>query len=230
MENEKEVKRIFSLGENFMDFHTDDIVYGFMRTLSTARPVDKEKKIYEEYLPMTMLAPEKKMLANWFGCSVRNVNYKIDKLIEKKLVATKIIGNETCYIFPVKADKKNPFRLVNKKILQYLVYTRNNQCIRIYLYLLNKFLWKETLNQKKEEEDEQKYIFTVQEIKEALGYNPNTKTVNKMISAVLASFNKEGIISYETKTDTKEVGGRVIPVKRLQLNYVITNPESLPEE
>lgn len=83
-----------------------------------------------------------------------------------------------------------------------MVYTRNNQCIRIYLYLLNKFLWKETLNQKKEEEDKQKYIFTVQEIKEALGY---TKTANKMISAVLASFNKEGIISYETKTDIKEV-------------------------
>lgn len=55
---EKEIKRIFSLGDDFMDFHTDDIVYGFMRTLSTAKPDGKNK--FKEYLPITKLSSEKR--------------------------------------------------------------------------------------------------------------------------------------------------------------------------
>lgn len=32
-------KRRFSLDEDFMNFKTDDIFYGFLRSLSTARPI-----------------------------------------------------------------------------------------------------------------------------------------------------------------------------------------------
>lgn len=58
MSNEKDVKRAFSLGGDFMDFHTDDIVYGYMRNVSTAKPIGNGKHI--EYLPYEKNARYKK--------------------------------------------------------------------------------------------------------------------------------------------------------------------------
>lgn len=37
-------KRIFSLDDDFMNYKTDDLLYGFMRSLSTARPTEKEER------------------------------------------------------------------------------------------------------------------------------------------------------------------------------------------
>lgn len=59
MSNEKDVKRAFSLGGDFMDFHTDDIVYGYMRNVSTAKPIGNGKHI--EYLPYEKMPDIKKV-------------------------------------------------------------------------------------------------------------------------------------------------------------------------
>lgn len=209
MSTEKSHKRLFSLGEKFMDFHTDDIVYGFMRTLSTAKP-NKDKK-FNEYLPIVKFATEKKVLADLCDCSTRHISNKVNKLLAKGLVQQEIIGNQLCYTFPI--ETKNPFRLIDKDVLEHLVYTRNPQCIRVYLYLLNKYLWKKGKNDN--------YIFTVQEIKEALGYNENTHTANKMINAILISFSAEGLIKYTKVIEMKKENGRIIPVQRYKLDYVI---------
>jgi hypothetical protein len=36
-------QRRFSLEEDFMSFKTSDLLYGFMRSLSTARPIGDKK-------------------------------------------------------------------------------------------------------------------------------------------------------------------------------------------
>lgn len=204
-------KRIFSLDKTFMDFHSDDIVYSFMRTLSTAKPVDKR---YKEYLPLTELTKHKRVLAGICGCSTRTINRKIDSLIEKGLVDTELLDNKTVYIFPI--DKEQPFKLVDKEVLKYLIYTRNPQCIRVYLYLLNKYQWKSD------------YVFTIQEIKIALGYSLNTKTADEIIKTILTSFSAEGIIKFSSYYESAEVGGKIVPTPKHRLSYVLSSPNELP--
>lgn len=46
MESNNEVKRRFSLEEDFMKYDTDDLVYGFMRLISTAKKINGEWKEY----------------------------------------------------------------------------------------------------------------------------------------------------------------------------------------
>ena len=110
-----------------------------------------------------------------------------------------------CFWFPI--DENARFKIVDRDIINYLVNTRNSQAIRIYLYLLNKFQWKKD------------YIFTIQEIKEALGYAASTKSCDTLIKNVLASFKAEGIIRYEKVIQEKEIGTlneyKVIPVERM---------------
>lgn len=50
-----------------------------------------------------------------------------------------------------------------------------------------------------------------------------------MINAILSSFFAEGLIKYAKVVEMKEVDGRVIPIQRYRLDYVITSPDKLPE-
>lgn len=101
--------------------------------------------------------------------------------------------------------------------MKYLVNTRNSQAIRIYLYLLNKYQWKK------------EYIFTIQEIKEALGYATSTKTCEELIRDCLASFKAEGLIKFtivecpvETSSDLRA------KTYRMRLDYVCASSADLP--
>ena len=54
------------------------------------------------------------------------------------------------------------YREFRKNMLEYLLNTRNHNSIRLYLYLLNKYLWKENKNEN--------YCFTIVELAKAIGY------------------------------------------------------------
>ena len=87
------------------------------------------------------------------------------------------------------------------------------------MYLLSKYQWKKD------------YIFTIQELKEALGYAATTKSCDALIKNVLASFKAEGIIKYEKIYEQVDVdinGSNVINVERMQLKYVLENAADLP--
>ena len=66
MEQENVVKRRFSLEEDFMNYKVDDLLFGFMRSLSTARPIYENGKIvkWEEYLLKKELVKKKYYLYN----------------------------------------------------------------------------------------------------------------------------------------------------------------------
>jgi hypothetical protein len=86
--------------------------------------------------------------------------------------------------------------------------------------LLNKHQWKKG------------YVFTLQELKDALGYAESTKSCDALIKNVLASFKAEGIIKYEKITEEVDVGGlndtKIINVERMKLNYVLESAADLP--
>lgn len=79
-------------------------------------------------------------------------------------------------------------------MVKYLVNTRNANSIRIYIYLLNKYKWKAD-----------NYIFTLEELKTALGYSVKTKSIDVVINDILASLKREKIIDFIKFHDNKDV-------------------------
>lgn len=203
-----------------MNYKTNDLLYAFMRTLSTARPIYKEGKLtgYQEYLPKKTFLKNKKVIAGICGCTSRTINNHIDKLFEVGLLDEGIEVVEVnkkeyeyeCYWFPYDYDKN--YKLVNKEFLRYLIETRNAHTIRIYLYLLNKFGWKKD------------YIFTAGELKEALGYNKDSAVG---VDAILRSLAREGIIKYEKFWGVAETANGFNGTERMKLTFVATKEEEL---
>lgn len=102
-----------------------------MRCLSTVRV--KTENDWMEYLSKKKFVSQKSFLAKLLGCTTKTIDNKLKKLISLGLVKEKlesfwdIDGNEskyTIYTFPY--DEDGGFKWVNKKLLEYLVYTRNN--------------------------------------------------------------------------------------------------------
>ena len=226
--------RRFSIEEDFINFKTNDLLYGFMRSLSTARPEVEDGKVvktangktkYREYLPLKTFRKNKKLIAAICNVTPRTIDNHIEKLAEAGLIDQGIERIETngqtydyeCYWFPY--DEDGLYKIVDKNVVEYLVHTRNAHAIRVYLYLLSKYQWKKD------------YIFTLQELKEALGYAASTKTCDALIKNVLASFKAEGIIKYEKiyeQVDIDVNGSNVINVERMKLKYVLENAADLP--
>lgn len=204
----KPIQRRFSLEEDFMNFKTNDLLYGFMRSLSTARPVEDNK--WQEYLPKKEFLKNKKMIANICGVSTRTIERNIERLFESGLLdeGVEVVeqnGKEyeySCYWFPY--DTNGKYKLLEKDMVRYLVDTRNGQTIRVYLYLLNKYEWKKD------------YCFTLVEIQKALGYSASTDSTS--ISNIVKSLAREGIIEYEEDYEYIEKNCEIhkIPIKRLK--------------
>ncbi len=220
---EKEITRLFSLGDDFMNFKTDDLLYGFMRSLSTARPIIENGEVikWQEYLTKKEFAKSKKVIAGICGCSTRTIERHINNLFEAGLLeeGIEIIPSNgrdvehSCYWFP--HDFEKPYKLLNKDMVRYLVDTRNAQCIKVYLYLLNKYEWKSN------------YTFTLKEIQEALGYASDCDSARTTINNILDSFAREGMIRYENIYEYVEVDGGIYKVPKMTLKFVAKNISQL---
>lgn len=233
---EKQLTRRFSLEKDFMNYKTDDLLFGFMRSLSTARPLldekgksvfnENKKQVYVEYLPKVEFVKNKKVIAGICGCSVKTIDRHLEALIASGLVkeGKEIIENErtngnidtyeiSCYHFPYNEAER--FKIVEKEMVSYLINTRNAQCIKVYLYLLNKYEWKPG------------YLFTIKEIQKALGYSGDTDSARTMVGHILESFSREGMISYEEIIDYEMRGEEVIAIPKKQLNFVAKSVKQL---
>lgn len=220
---EKPIQRRFSLEDDFMNFKTNDLLFGFMRGLSTARPVENGK--WREYLPIKEFKKNKKLIAGICGCTTRTIGNQIDKLFEAGLLDEGIEIVESngkqyeypCYWFPYNENNGSKYKILEQDMVKYLVNTRNSQAIRIYLYLLNKYQWKKD------------YVFTREEIRNALGYSPSTTSCMDLINDCLASFKAEGLIRFtvidcpvETSDDLRA------KTYRMRLDYVCASSSELP--
>ena len=200
--------RRFSLDEDFMNYDTDDLVYGFMRSISTAHPVGNGQ--YEEYLSIKTFQKEKRILPTLCGTTAKTITNRVNKLIEKGLVELGEVDGLPCYFFPY--DYYGTFKIIDKEMVSYLVASRNAHAIRIYLYLLNCSTYKAD------------YIFTIREIKAALGYAESTKSADKLIGYVLESFQKEGVIKYIKEwQESFDESGKVSKTERMVLKFVATS-------
>ena len=218
---EQTIQRRFSLEEDFMNFKTNDLLYGFMRGLSTARPIENGK--WQEYLTIKEFKKNKKLIAGICDCSTRTIERHIDALFEAGLLdeGVEVIsknGKEYEYeVFWFPYDYDGNYKLIDQDVVKYLVNTRNSQAIRIYLFLLNKFQWKNN------------YIFTIQEIKNALGYAESTKSCDALIRDCLASFKAEGLIRFETVEVPIDTSDDLrAKTYKMRLDYVCARSAELP--
>ena len=196
----------------FIHYDGNDILYAIMYALATFNP--KEKKLY---LAKRSFIANKKSVYNICGFTdARMMKRHLAKLIEKGLVSE----DETNYYFPQNIEEK--YQIIEKDMLQYLANTRSNQAIRVYISLLDWYLWK-----KKENTE---FIFTNRDILEKLGYSQDNKVASSAITDILESFAREGVIKYEHFYETNILAsGKEVPVPRMRLMFVARDKKELRE-
>lgn len=194
----------------FIHYDSNDILYAIMYALATFNPTDKKL-----YLSKKTLTANKKSVYNICGFTdARMMKRHLTKLIEKGLVSE----DEMNYYFPQNPEEK--YRIIEKDMLQYLANTRSNQAIRVYISLLDWFLWK-----KKENTD---FIFTNKDVLEKLGYSKDNKIASSMITDILESFGREGVIKIERFYETNVLAsGKEVPVPRMRLVFVARDKKEI---
>ena len=216
---EKVRKRRLSLEDNFMNYGIDDLLFGSMYYLATFHP-----EVGKLYLTKKNYAKNRKNFYNLEdGGNAKTLKRHLDKLIEKGLVAEediKVNGeNYPSYVFPYKYNEK--YQLVETEMLWYIISTRNRQAVKIYIQLLNWYLWKEKT-------DEQ-FVFTNKDIMKVLGYSTDNKVASSMVSNVLESLSREGVIKYENYFEEHvNDGGKSIPTPKKRLLFVAKSKSELP--
>ena len=213
--------RRFSLEEDFMNYNSDDLLFGAMQYLATYHP---EMRLL--YLTKKNFKKAQKDLANLCGSSTRTITRHIERLIEKGLVREKQLylgANKEvydCYTFPY--DSSGRYQIIDNEMLWYVVSTRNHQAVRVYLQLLNWYKWKA--------ESGEYYNFDNKDILAKLGYstNSNNALASSMVTNILESFYREGIIDYaEYMEQTIDNSGKVITFPQKRLLFVAEYKQQL---
>ena len=195
--------RKFSLEDDFMNLTIDDMVYGYIQHMATFAP--ELKKLY---VLVDTVSMEKKDIARMIGRTPRTVTNRIKKLLDNGLLVEEQITlngvNRLCYVIP--QETKGKYQIIYDEMLYYLICTRTTDCIKIYLYLKNKYDWKKKTNEY--------YSFTNAEILSAIGYSNNYDGIaSARIQCILESLMREGVIKWASYTEM--VNGYTAPKKRL---------------
>lgn len=187
-----------------MNYSIDDLLLGYLQYLAT---FDVAKK--RLYLWKKIYLKNRKTIGKCLSMTTQKINRHIEKLKESGLLSE---DSENFY-FPYNETGK--YKLVNYEMLSYLVNTRNSNAIKIYIYLLNKFQWKEN------------YVFTLKELLVAIGYseNSNNSLASQMVKQNLNCFCNDDIMKISIIQDeTIGKNGNIVPVYRYQLDFVAVEP------
>lgn len=213
--------RRFSLEEDFMNYNSDDLLFGAMQYLATYHP-----ELQLLYLTKKKYRKEQANLANLCGVTKGTVTRHLNRLIEKGLVKEKkiYIGADAveyeCYIFPY--DYSGKYQIIDNEMLWYVVSTRNHQAVRVYITLLNWYKWKA--------QSGEYFNFDNRDIMLKLGYSPDSKNTlaSSMVTNILESFWREGVIDYEEYYEkTMDNNGNTIPVPQKRLLFVAEYKQQL---
>jgi hypothetical protein len=182
--------------------------------------VAKKKRTGDVYSP---LSKQNKRPDRQVTVYAKTLKRHLDKLIEKGLVVEEelVINGEKypSYVFPYNYDKK--YQLIEKDMLWYIISTRNRQAVKIYTQLLNWYLWKK--------ESDEFFIFTNKDIMKILGYSTDNKMASSMVSNILESLSREGVIRYENYfEDCIANNGVIVPTPKKKLIFVAKSKSELP--
>lgn len=197
--------RNISLEEDFMNYSVDDLLYAFMSYHATFDP--QAQQYYLSERNWTKYRPLLKSVL-----TTRNARNHLNSLISKGIIIHDY--EHMRYIFPHSGFKK--YQQVNNAMLYYLIITSNMNVIKIYIYLLNKWLWKQKTHEP--------YYFTLKELRETLGYSGSDNAgVDSALHTILFSIAKQGIIDATPTYLTINPNSPPSPV--YQLDFVAQTPK-----
>lgn len=206
--------RKFSLEDDFMNISIDDLIFGYIQHIATYAP---EKKIL--YVTKEDVSKAKTDMALIAGVkTTRTISNKINKMVEKGLLEERIFQDKGVYVIP--QETKGKYEILQDDMVWYIVCTRQLNALKIYLYLFNKYKWKQSQGEM--------YSFTNSELLTAIGYATSTaqNRNTEYTEMLLQSFKREGVIDYVEYTD-KENSVHVTTRKRLL--FVAKSIEELKE-
>lgn len=197
--------RNISLEDTFMNYSVDDLLYAFMSYHATFDPQTQQYYLTERN--WTKYRPLLKSII-----TTRNCRNHLNSLIAKGIIIHDY--EHMRYIFPHNGFKK--YQPVNNAMLYYLIITSNINVIKIYIYLLNKWLWKNKTHEP--------YYFTLKELREALGYSGSDNAgVDSALHTILFSISKQGII--DATPTYLNLNPNTPPSPVFQLDFVAQTPK-----
>lgn len=181
--------RLIPLTEEFMnDKKTHDTVWGILQCRSYLN-TDNKRFVYMFNAKADTIADElnsirSKSISNK---TVRNTLqlYKDLGLITEGKTKLKDKSIEVdCYFLN---DSFTVFKLIPKDTLRFLLNTATDNVIKVYVYLINKYEWKQ--------QTKEQYNFSLKELCLAIGYKENQNS-RDMIKDILKSLKNNGLIDY----------------------------------
>ncbi|MCQ2388032.1 MAG: hypothetical protein MJ066_06295 [Clostridia bacterium] len=215
----KEEKRKVSLEEDFMEWRTNDLLYGELLYMSSLAP-DKTLYVTKD----NFINARERIMETCEYSSAKSLYNNLDKLKKANLIAeANVAYNKTAskpsYVFLY--NENNRYQFIQREMVYYLISTRNRNCLRIYTYLLNKLIWKK-------QNGFPYYEFTLNELRTILHYD-SKRTPDKALRHIIESFYREGLIDYECAYRTcHDKSGKTVPSPVFRLTNVIYYVEDLP--
>ena len=186
-----------------MNYGIKDIIYGYLQLMATFNPSTREL-----YIKYSSYVSEKNLISDVASCSTRTVERAISSFENSGLI--KIVDGNI-----ILTPSTNRYQLVDHAILKMIVDTGEHNIVRIYSYLLNKYLWKKSQSTE--------YLFTITELANAIGYNSFNSNIGNRIEHVLNTLKELRIIKFEYVHIQMRVGNKIIPVRKIKLINVCSS-------
>jgi hypothetical protein len=208
-------KRIIPLDDVFMkDKKTHDKIYSFLQVNSYLTE-DKRRIVYKDKITPTEIyynvrkeIGKNKKNEIKYDISLQTVRNTLDLYERLNLIQSSSaidIHNKNVKVYVLSQDF-NYYQYIPLETLRYLVDTANENVIKVYAYLLNKYEWKS--------QEQQYYTFTLSELCKTIGYavtSDNTKTMRN----ILKSLSNNALISY---TETYYISENNTPIPTFRLD------------
>lgn len=219
MNNEQ--NRIIPLTDNFMkDQKIYDKVWSYLQTISYLTK-DKKRIVYKNkdssyaaiHRAIAIETGKTKSGRIKYDISSQTVSNTMKLYIKLGMIEEgkeKDKYGKTVDVYILKQDFET-FQYVPMETLRILINTVNFNTIKVYAYLLDKYEWKK--------KTKEKYIFTLKELAESIGYSDQRGT--PIVKDIIFVLSKIGLIEYK-QTYNNELKEHVIPIHVLEkVNYKI---------
>ena len=152
----------------------------------------------------------------------RTINTALKKLLDNGY----IFEDGEKYYFPTNEEFKGRYFLIDKDLLYNLCVTKSTLTAQIFIYLADRLKFKEMIY------NESEYLFTLKELRVALGYSPNSQNarVESAIKECLQTLKAEKYIDYDNISVLLSTNGKEIVVQNYNLKGVCKEiPRTLQE-
>ena len=189
IEKDNERTRLIPQEKAFLHYSTDDLLYGLL-----TYKADYDVESNTLFLKQEELPTIKKMIASWLDCTVRTVGNHLRDLMDKGYINYDQTNKK--YIIKNYHEK---YQQVNNRTIFKLLQNMRPNTIKIYSYLLNKYIWKKS--------EGKTFYFSISSLLKDLGYvNVYNRLEREAIKDILFFLNLMGFITisrvYKIVNDT----------------------------